>query len=555
MIVRIKIPMIHPFRTSGKIFEHLLSNCHILAIFALFVVVRTFSHFEYVTLGGDTCNYLSIARSFPWHRLYNMELYLVHPPPFGYAIACFNIFLPLFASGLIVALLFAILSFWAIWRYSSNCGLNCFGVSFALLYLGLNGTLAGFDSHVSRVSMLFFLTAMSLLCFEEYLKQGSRNLLLRVCIFNSLALLSSDQALSILPAQFVLVLSSWNRLKIKEICAVFTISLISYSIWPLVRLYIYLSNDFYPAGIDGTIEILKPISIKSVIQPNFLPFTNMHRSCFTSTEMNLKSLDIIGALGKLPADILFLPRILSAWLVSILAALSLLRSAIKKDSRILALWIISVILYLPCFFGMNVWCGMGMAIPFSMILGKGAEQLFEIFKFNEKCFKHLIIVISAFLSLVWILGLGGDGANTPLRPVGGINFIFCRKTLTRVEGAVKYFPPQKDGECWMAPVTFTPEMLYLRDGKWIALPFDVELLEPIISEYKVAYIVLTDEFMLKSDNPMLKRAAHLDVVSHILSHPERFSKVGEWIEMYPDCYASRKIYLFKIMPAEKRQDR
>ncbi len=542
-------------RHSGfyrRISEYLASNCYVLAIFALFIVVRTFSRFEYITLGGDTCNYLSIARNFPWHRLYNMELYLVHPPPFGYAIAFFNILFPLFASGLIVALLFAFLSFWAVWKYASNCGLKCFGISGALLYLGLNGTLAGFDSHVSRVSMLFFLTAMSLLCFDTYLRTCSKTSLLCVFVFNSLALLSSDQALSILPAQLVLALFSWKRLKIKEIGALFLFSLISYSIWPLVRLYIYLSNDFYPAGIDGTIEILKPIDVKSVIQPNFLPFTNMHRSCFTSTDMSLKSLDIIGALGKIPADILFLPKILSACLVSMLAALSLCRSAIKKNPQILALWIVSAILYIPCFFGMNVWYGMGMAIPFALILGEGTEQLFEIIKFKAKYFSVLTIVICISLSVLWILGLGGNGVNTALRPVGGKNFIFCRKTLTRGEAAVKYFPAQKEDECWMAPVTFTPEMLYLREGKWIALPFDVELLEPIILEYKVAYIVLTDEFMAKSDNPILRRAVHLDVVSHILSHPERFANAGEWIEKYPDCYASRKIYLFKIIYVEKK---
>src|ERR1041385_3180201 len=63
--------------------------------FALFLGVRLFSGDPYYLLGGDQCTFLEMGRTFPKHQLFNHELYLIHPPPFGYAIGLLSLALPL----------------------------------------------------------------------------------------------------------------------------------------------------------------------------------------------------------------------------------------------------------------------------------------------------------------------------------------------------------------------------------------------------------------------------------------------------------------------------
>src|SRR5690349_15329665 len=89
----------------------------------LFLAIRLFSADTFFMLGGDQCTFLQLGRTFPTHQLYNHELFLTHPPLFGYAIGILDIFLPLLASGQAAVLIFATLGFFAIRNLALEEGL------------------------------------------------------------------------------------------------------------------------------------------------------------------------------------------------------------------------------------------------------------------------------------------------------------------------------------------------------------------------------------------------------------------------------------------------
>ena len=71
--------------------------------------------------------------------------------------------------------------------------------------------------------------------------------------------------------------------------------------WPLVRLIEFEKRSDLPAGIDGMIEFTRNFPLLALIQPNYLPFTNTHRSLFTQTSLSLGNIKP-ALLFSLPMD-------------------------------------------------------------------------------------------------------------------------------------------------------------------------------------------------------------------------------------------------------------
>jgi hypothetical protein len=104
----------------------------------LFLVLRLFSGSPYYQLGGDQCTFLELARTFPKHQLFNHELYLIHSPLFGYAIALLHVVLPLLVSGLAAVLLFACANFFALRALGQIENLPKSALIVGLMYLAMS---------------------------------------------------------------------------------------------------------------------------------------------------------------------------------------------------------------------------------------------------------------------------------------------------------------------------------------------------------------------------------------------------------------------------------
>ena len=179
--------------------------------FFLFLVLRLFSGDPYYLLGGDQCMFLETGRTFPRHQLFNHELFLIHPPLFGYAIGLFYLFLPLLTAGLVATLFFACLAFFAVRELGRFEGLPRTAIFAGLTYLALSRPAVAFDYHVARVSPLVCATAFAILAFLHLLREPGRKALLVAIAANALALFVSDQALLLLPCQAIFLWARGSR--------------------------------------------------------------------------------------------------------------------------------------------------------------------------------------------------------------------------------------------------------------------------------------------------------------------------------------------------------
>ncbi|HBC88216.1 MAG TPA: hypothetical protein DCZ94_14795 [Lentisphaeria bacterium] len=516
-----------------------------IPLLILYFIIRTFSQFEYFCLTADQCSFLSVARTFPFHKLYNNELFLIHPPLYGFVVGILSYIMPLFDAGLAVSILFGILNFLLLRKMTKMFSLNAAGTMVALLYLTLNVTSISMESQVSRISILVFFMGMAICSFHEYILTRERKFLYRTCLFNALSLLCSDQALLLLLAQAIqfLMYADLQRMW-KEFAKIMAVSILAYSIWPLIRIYIYLTNSDYPAGIDGTIEFFSGFNLLEVLQPNNLPMTKYYRSFYTSTSFSISSLNLDKSL-LVPATLVFIPRGMALFIIGILMLSAVTLGILKKDKSVLLLALLSVILLMPCIFGMYFWYGLPFIVPFSLLLGKAVHFLTERFNLNSRVMLASEIAIVVLLSGSWLSSYNPAKVNTVFRPAGGKNFLFTRKPVARGQSTIKNLPEGKD-ICFIAPIGLVNESIYLSGRKFIALPYYYELLDVIIRRYDVKYVWFSSEQLLRFTDEKGNFISGRDVIRKIISNPEKFEKVGEWLDPYPDCYQPETFFLYRV---------
>ncbi len=514
--------------------------------FGLFLVLRLFCGDPYCLLGGDQCTFLELGRTFPRHALFNHELYLIHSPLFGYAIGLLYLVLPLLAAGLVASLLFACINFFAVRSLARFDSLPQPAICAGLMFLALSRPGAAYDYHVARVSILACSTAIALLAFLRLLREPNRKTLSLAIAANAFSLLVSDQSLLLLPCELVILFARGARLPWKSASLLGVASAISAMIWPAVRLMEFLKRGDLPAGISGTIEFTRNFPLLTLLQPNFLPFTNTHRSLFTQTSLSLWNLKPV-LMAKLPTDLLMLPRALSVALVFGLMIAALLHSAHRR--RGLQWLALSLLLLLPVGLGMNEWYGMAFVVPFSLLMMEGAAACVAGLTFRvtgpDKTVTLCLSVACVLAASIW-LSAPAPEMHDFLSPRGGTQFLFTRPPVTRSAEAVRFFASMPRDTGIMAPTDLSPEVAYLTDQRVLALPFEPALLDRFIAEYRISYVITSNEFLRKFATPVADQYTSSLVNRFIMQHPERYRLVHVQPETYPAFYSPTEYYVFQV---------
>jgi hypothetical protein len=495
-------------------------------------------------LGGDQCTYLEMGRTFPAHRVFNHEPYLIHPPLFGYVIGLLHLMLPLLVSGLLATLLFACLSFFVIRKLALFENLPRTAIFAGLMYLAVGRAAVHYDSHVARVSILVFSTSLALLAFLRFIQEPGRRTLIPVLAANVFSLLVSDQALLLIPCQAVLFWARATRRDWKLCSVLMAASGVAALVWPAVRYVEYSTRANLPAGIDGTIEFTKNIPWLAVIQPNFLPFTNAHRSLSTQTSLSLLNLKL-DLLAGLPTDILLLPSFFGIAIIICLIVAAFTRPDRRK---VATQWLIlSVICLLPVGLGMNEWYSSGYIVPFSLLVMEGAAAWFAWLGSRFDHFdRKLTVGLSAACAIGVVLWLGAPRRDVPsFRPHGGTHFLFSRPAITRgavIAGFFENIPPDTG---IMSPVMLSPEIVYLTGKRVTSLPFDPALLDRFIEEYHVTYLLTSTQFLTSYRKPDADKYFSALVSRYIVEHPERYRLVRTVRENYGAFYPAATYYVFQ----------
>ena len=519
----------------------LAANAYWLFPFVLFLVLRLFSGDPYFLLGGDQCTFLELARTFPKHELFNHELYLIHSPVFGYAIGILHLLLPLLGSGLVATLSFAVVDYFAIRALGQLEPLPKAAISVGLIYLAISRPAVAYDYHVARVSILVCGGALALLAFLRLLRNPCRKTLLLAIAANTFALLVSDQGLLLLPCEVLLFLARGPRRAWKLPALLGAASMVAAAVWPLVRLIEFRSRADLPAGISGTVEFTRDFPLEALLQPNFLPFTNTHRSLFTQTSLSLKNLRP-ALLGGLPTDLLLMPRWTSVVLVALLIGAALAQSG--RRWRSLQWLALSVLFLLPVGMGMNEWYGMGFVVPFVLLMMEGAAACLEWGGTSDKVVSAGLSAACVLASVVWLAASPSESHDL-LSPHGGTHFLFARPSVTRASTVSRVFDSLPRDTGIMAPTDLSPELVYLTDKRVIALPFDPALLDRFIEEYRISYLLISSEFFGRYGSPVADRFTSTEVVRYIVEHPERYRLMKSLREDYPAFYPSQEYHVFR----------
>jgi hypothetical protein len=507
----------------------LARNLYWAAPFAVFLIFRLFSSEPFYDLGGDQCTFLELARTFPKHQLFNHELYLIHPPLFGWIIGLFALALPLLAAGLVTVLLFACLNFFATRELGRFEGHSRAAIFAGLLYLAVSRPGVAYDYHVARVSILVCGNAVALLAFLRMLRDPSRKSLLLAIAANAFALFVSDQGLVLLPCEAVIFLLRGSRRDWGRAALLAAASLAVAAIWPAVRLYEFTHRADVPAGISGTIEFTRNFPLKALLQPNFLPFTDTHRSLFTQTSMSLANLDL-RRLVALPVDLLPLPAGLTAILLIALIALALGSRTRRKNAL---LWLVLSILFLiPFGVGMNEWYSMAFVVPFALLVMEGVSAGLELAPL-EGAVSMALTLAAAAAAVFWIAA-----PETPhglLSPGGGTHFLFARTPVTRGQAVAQWLAKAPRDTGIMTHTDLAPELVYLTDKRVVALPFDPALLDRFIAEYKIEYLVTSSDHLQTTD-----RYTSAEVSRYLFEHPDRYELVYSAPEQSVAYYVFRR---------------
>jgi hypothetical protein len=524
----------------------LLRHCYWLAPFALFLMLRLFSGDSYYLLGGDQCTFLELGRTFPRHQLFNHELYLIHSPLFGYAIGLFQLVLPLLASGLVATLLFACINFFLLREIARMEDLPRTAIFVGLIYLAISRPAVQYEFSVTRVSILVCASSLALLAFLRFVREPGRRTMIPALAANVLALLVSEQALLLLPCEAVIFWSRGSRREWKWPAALAAGSVATALIWPAVRLLEFSRRADLPAGIDGTIEFTRNFPLLAVIQPNFLAFTNTHRSLFTQTSLSILNLKP-DLLASLPADLLLVPSLVAIGLVILLMTAALA----WPDRRLRAIqWLaLSLICLLPAGLGMNEWYSSSFLVPFSLLMMEGAAACFAwLAARTGNIDSKLTVGLSVLCVVGGVLWWIAPPRDVPsFRPVGGTHFLFNRPTVTRAALVSKFFDGAPRDTGIMAPVLLTPEIVYLTDKRVVALPFDPALLDRFIEEYHITYLLTSSQFLTRYKNPIADQYFSALVSRYLVEHPEQYRLVRSVQEKYGAFYPSNTYYVFEVV--------
>jgi len=517
-----------------------------LPVFALFLVVRLFSYHAYLPLAGDQLKYLTLARNFPLHTLYDHSLYLIHPPLIGWSITLFDAFLPLPTAGLVSVVFFACVTFWLLFVLMRDLGLDDVSCAVGLGYLSINGFAAAFDCHVSRTALFMALSAGSLLAFHRYLVRRSVPFWVPL-VCNALALWTSDQALALLACQFMWAfMVSGRERSLRAVVGVLVASGMVYAVWPAVRLIVYLNNAHYPAGMDGLVEPVGQFSLLHLIQPNLLPWTSLVNGRMPGVAFSLKIPSLARICG-VPSELVLLPWWVSRSLVLAIVGSGLVVGFRHRDRLVLGLLGIGVLLYSPVLLGLNAWYGLPVVLPFSLLVSVlvGKVQPAGNCVSRDRVRKGLCAG-AVILAVLWLTATEPGYPNIPQRVSGGHHFLFTRTMLSRGQTTAPFLPGDSQAG-FMAPVFVVPEMVYLTGKRWIAMPLEPEQLVPVADSYDIEYLFFSSRYLEMDESDYMNLTRSRNVVRHIVDHPELFELVGSWDEALPACYPPTTHYLYRIV--------
>ncbi|MCK4669653.1 MAG: hypothetical protein KAT43_00510 [Nanoarchaeota archaeon] len=530
----------------------------ILALFIIFVLLRLFVDSPIDYISGDDAKFLGLAKNFPNHTLHGDFLYLAHGPIFPYAIKFFNLFVEDHIAGFFVAFTSSLIIFLFIILLFRLFNKDWNWIFYSLLIYSLSVFNITLSHAVLKETFFMVLALASIYFYLRAIKISSRNLWL-ASLFGILTSMISDHVIfiiAILVLTFIIFAFKQKITvgqKIKLIVPI-VLTIISYTAWLFVRIYVYTHHTFHPSGGDGLFEYVRNFGWKQIIAPFSFPETlNFH-----SIGLNLHIEESISALAyvidifpfsiplALRADtvhillqtkyllfifLIYFPLVILIAIPILYSLYILLKKKTIFDNVNLYFILFLLIAIFPVFNLAATRYGVLAIVPISYFFATSVSFILKIFPRLEKIIPIIILIVLLISTTLYV-------SNNPI-------LFFEQEKLVETQSVADFIETLPDGAV-MAQMGYSLELAYLLDQPAYALPFDTNRLEILIQMFDIKYLVYGQKYWAPVSEGETEWVLNYETIKHIQAHPERFKLLKIIKEYDPDNKIVDELYVYSL---------
>ena len=505
------------------------NNIIILFLFIAFIITRILGKSNALFLSGDSTKYLGLASNFPYHTLYNGSLYLIHPILYPYSIFVFSSLLPDYLAGMLISFIAGIVIFICILRIFQFLKINKEIQLLSLAFFVFSDLSIGLSHAIYKESLFLALFLLSFYYFITWEKYHNIKHLSMSMVLGSLSIITAMQGVFLIPI-FIFYMLIFNKKHAKKallpiliLSTIFLIFIVS------PRLYIYSTYNYYPAGLEGTIEKVNEYGLSELINPFYFPETYQmmgYNPNIDAFRILRYSIEVVRPEGLITlSEITMIPEniILSVLLFLIIIPIFSMMINYRKINKIELFFLaMLVILLYPAIQSPHFsWARHSYAaiVPLTYFLSRGFIMLLEKLRLSDYICQAIIILSVCFL-----------GVYVAFNPY----ILYLSEPHFETERSSMYISSLQ-GDGLMIQPGYVPEIIYLTKKRAIGLPSEPDNLISFIQNYNIEYIVHGQNYPQYSNR----------TISFVQSNPEIFELIRVIKEEYPNN-SEDMIHVYKI---------
>ncbi len=521
-------------------------NRLILLQIIVFIVIRIFVGSGTLFIQWDESKYLTLARNFPLHKLYNHSFYLAHPPLLPYFIKSLSLFLPDYFAGIILSFLSTCAFMAFFYMLLGLIGLRKREIFFCICFITYNWITYYYSHMIFKEAFYLFTATGTIYLFVSGISNRSTVRLILAGLFGCASAFTSDLAMLLPPillTAYVVYTKKGDR-NANQILPILICTLACLG-WILIKYRVFASNNYYPAGLDGTIENLGDTnSLRQIIFPWFLPNTQRILNFGGFSTSILHYINEIGvlvnliwpfhisqSLQKTHKTLLLLVCYAPLFTALAVGLICSLVDAIRRKSftgnHELFMLIFLFVSLIPLTNKMGAArYAIVSVIPICYFVARGAGYAASRIKLS---IPNSIIMIFIIIELIVFV---------PLWMSRNRFLIFNLKKEVQCEKTGEFLS-HLEGDGIMAELGYPPEIVYLTGKRVMCLPREAEKLDRFIRLFDIKYLVCATTYDGKEENG----ESH---IANYIAKSNKYVKIKTIYEMYSSVPWGNKVTIYEV---------
>jgi hypothetical protein len=494
-------------------------------LFAVFILLRLFSSQDAYYISGDEGKYLKGALTFPDYEVWNNQFEVYNPPGLSALFFLSGKLFGLMRGAQIVELIFAVLFFVYCIKWFKLLGKSDEWIWVAMLFISFAHEIIMMAFRLYKEGVYVAVFVMMLYYFHRALR-GEEGHYITAALLGIMNALITDHVLLMLPI-LVLMVIVFRMDKTSIMKATICIVMIAMALlsWYGTRIAVYETNDWYPAGVDGTPEFVRDYSIRDVLSPSGFPNTAIminniigldiaHMASYIAYLANMEFALIVPNITYNTVHELFVPKQLAFMAIIYLPLALILLFGLWKSFGDLKLNVFFLIMYVILnvfivYKGYSNRYSLGAILPLVFWFAQGIEALSRKAKAKLANVAQILLLISLIILIP--IHLATHRTFVPTMPF----VIESQKTAD----FLKTLP--EDGI--MSQAGYTPELaLLLHPKRVLSLPRTPDNFEALLKQYQVSYVLYGDSYWAKPEAKNKGIVWDYSTIEYIRSHPEQF---------------------------------